>query len=106
MHYNFAVKWLKAFRESPESVCKLYDDHGFIFEDVMLDQHNIDNKPDLLRLFAPYANKDTENGIGVHNFKIQFHIRDQQCRLIPREVRPEHAALFLGLDVASHAFSI
>src|SRR6202011_5860016 len=60
MHYNFAVKWLKAFRQSPESVCKLYDDQGFIFEDVMLDQHNIDNKPDFLRLFAPYANKDTE----------------------------------------------
>ena len=34
MHYNFAVKWLKAFRESPEAVCKLYDD-DFIFEDVI-----------------------------------------------------------------------
>ena len=48
MHYSFCVKWLKAFRHSSEAICKLYgpgDD--FVFEDVMLDQHNIDNQADL-----------------------------------------------------------
>ena len=104
MHYNFAVKWLKAFRESSEAVCALYDDNGFVFEDVMLDQHNIDNKPDLLRLFAPYANKDPENGIGVHNFKIRSYIGDEHCGLIRWEWTPEHAAVFLGLDVANKPF--
>lgn len=104
MHYNFAVKWLKAFRDSSEAVCALYDDDGFIFEDVMLDQHNIDNKPDLLRLFAPYANKDPENGVGVHNFKIRSYIGDQRCGLIRWEWTPEHAAVFLGLDVANKPF--
>jgi steroid delta-isomerase-like uncharacterized protein len=104
MHYNFAVKWLKAFRESPESVCKLYDDDGFIFEDVMLDQHNIDNKPDLLRIFAPYANTDPDNGIGIHNFKIRSYVGDENCGLIRWEWGPEHAAAFLGLDVAGKPF--
>ncbi len=104
MHYNFAVKWLKAFRESPESVCELYDDRGFTFDDVMLDQYHIDNKPDLLRLFAPYANKDTENGIGLHNFKIRSYIGDEQCGLIRWDWNPEHAAVFLGLDVAGKPF--
>jgi steroid delta-isomerase-like uncharacterized protein len=104
MHYNFAVKWLKAFRESPESVCALYDDSGFVFEDVMLDQHNIDSKADLHRVFAPYANKDPETGIGVHNFKIRSYIGDENCGLIRWEWSPEHAAVFLGLDVAGKPF--
>jgi steroid delta-isomerase-like uncharacterized protein len=104
MHYNFAVKWLKAFRDSSEAVCRLYDDEGFVFEDVMLDQHHIDNKPDLLRLFAPYANKDPDNGIGVHNFKIRSYIGDERCGLIRWEWSPEHAAVFLGLDVAGKTF--
>jgi steroid delta-isomerase-like uncharacterized protein len=103
MHYNFAVKWLKAFRESPEAVCKLYDD-DFIFEDVMLDQHNITSKPDLHRLFAPYANTDPENGIGIHNFKIRSYLGDERSGLIRWEWSPEHAAAFLGLDVAGKPF--
>ena len=104
MHYNFAVKWLKAFRESSEAVCALYDDDGFLFEDVMLDQHGIDNKPDLLRLFAPYANKDPENGIGIHNFKIRSYIGDANSGLIRWEWSPEHAGQFLGLDVVNKPF--
>ena len=40
MNYEFAVKWLKAFRTSPEEICALYA-HDFLFEDPMLDQHGI-----------------------------------------------------------------
>jgi Predicted solute binding protein len=104
MHYNFAIKWLYAFREASETVCALYDDGGFVFEDVMLDQHNIDNKPDLLRLFAPYANKDPDNGIGIHNFRVRSYIGDERSGLIRWEWQPEHAAIFLGLDVAGKPF--
>jgi steroid delta-isomerase-like uncharacterized protein len=104
MHYNFAIKWLYAFREASETVCALYDDDGFVFEDVMLDQHNIDNKPDLLRLFAPYANKDPDNGIGIHNFRVRSYIGDERSGLIRWEWQPEHAAIFLGLDVAGKPF--
>jgi len=104
MHYNFAVKWLKAFRSSAEEVCALYEDEGFVFEDVMLDQHNIDTKPDLLRNFAPYANTDPENGIGIHNFKIRSYVGDARSGLIRWEWSPEHAGSFLGLDVAGKPF--
>ena len=104
MHYNFAVKWLKAFRSSAEEVCELYEDDGFVFEDVMLDQHNINTKPDLLRNFAPYANKDLENGIGVHNFKIRSYVGDANSGLIRWEWAPEGAGSFLGLDVAGKPF--
>lgn len=103
MHYNHAVKWLKAFRHSPAAICALYDD-SFVFEDVMLDQHNINNKADLHRLFAPYANTDPENGIGIHNFKIRSYVGDERSGLIRWEWNPEHAAVFLGLDVAGKPF--
>jgi steroid delta-isomerase-like uncharacterized protein len=105
MHYNFAVKWLKAFRSSPEEVCALYEDDGFVFEDVMLDQHNINNKPDLIRLFGLYANKDRTNGLGVHNFKIRSYIGDGRSGLIRWEWSPEDAATFIGMDVAGKPFS-
>lgn len=106
MHYNFGIKWLKAFRESSEAVCKLYgpgDD--FVFEDEMLDQHNVNNQPDLHRLFAPYANKDRSNGIGVHNFRIRSYVGDQRFGLLRWEWTPEDAAVFLGLDVKNKPFT-
>ena len=103
MHYNHAVKWLKAFRESPEKVVALYND-DFVFEDVMLDQHNINNKPDLTRLFSLYANKDPDNGFGIHNFRIRSYIGDKRSGLIRWEWSPESAAMFLGLDVKNKPF--
>jgi steroid delta-isomerase-like uncharacterized protein len=104
MHYNFGIKWLKAFRSSPEEVCALYEDEGFVFEDAMLDQYDINTKGDLLRNFAPYANKDPENGIGIHNFKIRSYVGDARSGLLRWEWSPEHAASFLGLDVAGEPF--
>jgi steroid delta-isomerase-like uncharacterized protein len=103
MNYNFAVKWLKAFRTSSEEVCALYDD-DFLFEDLMLDQ-SVTDKADLHRVFAPYANTDPENGVGVHNFRIRSYIGDERSGLIRWEWIPEHAGVFLGLDVAGKPFS-
>lgn len=103
MHYNFAVQWLKAFRSSSEEVCALYAD-DFVFEDPMLDQHNVNTKPDLLRLFSLYANKDRENGLGVHNFRIRGYHGDKRAGLITWEWSPEDCANFIGLDVAGKEF--
>jgi steroid delta-isomerase-like uncharacterized protein len=105
MHYNFGIKWLKAFRASPEAVCALYNRDGFVFEDVMLDQHNINDYDSLVRNFAPYANKDPEAGIGIHNFRIRSYIGDARSGLLRWEWAPEHAAMFLGLDVVGKPFS-
>jgi steroid delta-isomerase-like uncharacterized protein len=105
MHYNFGIKWLKAFRSSAEEVCALYNKDGFVFEDVMLDQHNINDYDDLIRNFAPYANKDPEAGTGIHNFRIRSYIGDARSGLLRWEWTPEHAAAFLGLDVAGKPFS-
>lgn len=106
MHYSFGVKWLKAFRHSSEAVCKLYgpgDD--FIFEDAMLDQHTINNQADLHRLFAPYANKDRTNGVGIHNFRIHSYTGDENFGLLRWEWGPEDAAVFIGLDVKDKPFT-
>lgn len=102
MNYAFAVRWLKAFRTSSEEVCALYAD-DFLFEDWMLDQ-SITDKEDLHRVFAPYANKDPENGIGIHNFRIRGYYGDAKSGLIRWEWGPDHAAVFLGLDVKDKPF--
>jgi steroid delta-isomerase-like uncharacterized protein len=102
MNYAFAIKWLKAFRTSPEEVCALYAD-DFLFEDLMLDQ-SITDKDDLHRVFAPYANKDPENGIGIHNFRIRSYTGDRRSGLIRWEWTPISAAVFLGLDVKDKPF--
>ena len=95
MSYRFAVLWLKAFRDSPEKVCQLYAD-DFLFEDLMLGQ-SITDKADLARAFAPYANADPDNGIGVHEFRIDEVIGDENRALIRWTWRATGAAAFLGV---------
>ena len=103
MNYAFAVKWLKAFRESADAVCELYAD-DFVFEDPILDQYQIRDKGDLNRIFSLYANKDRANGIGVHNFRIRGYEGDHRSGLIRWEWTPEDCANFIGLDVVNKPF--
>ena len=95
MSYRFAVLWLKAFRDSPEKVCQLYAD-DFLFEDLMLGQ-SITDKADLYRAFAPYANKDITNGVGLHLFRIDEDVGDENRALIRWTWRATGAAAFLGV---------
>jgi steroid delta-isomerase-like uncharacterized protein len=104
MNYEFAIKWLKCFRTSAEDICVLYDDEKFSFSDPMLDQHDINTKPDLLRLFELYANKDRTNGLGVHNFRVRGYIGDETSGLILWEWGPEDCANFLGMDAQNKPF--
>ncbi|MCW2750530.1 MAG: hypothetical protein JWR83_1640 [Aeromicrobium sp.] len=102
-NYAFAVKWLKAFRESPEAICELYSD-DFVFEDPILDQYQIRDKGDLAGIFSLYANKDRTNGYGVHNFRIRGYEGDERSGLIRWEWTPEDAGNFIGLDVTNKPF--
>ncbi|WP_330256081.1 nuclear transport factor 2 family protein [Nocardia sp. NBC_00565] len=95
MSHFFAVKWLKAFRESPEAVVALYADE-FLFEDPILGQ-SITNKDDLLRVFAPYANKDTENGIGINNFRIDEVVGDEKSAIYRWTWEAPTATAFVGV---------
>ena len=95
MSFRFAVMWLKAFRESADKVCELYADE-FLFEDLMLGQ-SITDKDDLARAFAPYANTDPDNGIGIHQFRIDEVIGDDDRALIRWTWQAIGAAAFLGV---------
>jgi steroid delta-isomerase-like uncharacterized protein len=95
MSHAFAVKWLKAFRESPEAVVALYAD-DFLFEDPILGQ-SITSKDDLLRVFAPYANADTGNGIGINNFRIDEVVGDNRSAIYRWTWRAPTATAFIGI---------
>jgi steroid delta-isomerase-like uncharacterized protein len=95
MNQRFAIEWLKAFRESPEKVCELYAD-DFLFEDLMLGQ-SITDKGELGRAFAPYANTDPTNGVGIHQFRIDEVIGDENTALIRWTWKAKGAAAFYGI---------
>jgi steroid delta-isomerase-like uncharacterized protein len=95
MSHHFAVKWLKAFRDSPEAVVALYAD-GFLFEDPILGQR-ITSREELLRVFAPYANKDTENGIGINNFRIDEVVGDEKSAIYRWTWEAPTATAFVGV---------
>jgi steroid delta-isomerase-like uncharacterized protein len=95
MSHSFAVKWLKAFRESPEAVVALYAD-DFLFEDPILGQ-KITDRDELLRVFAPYANKDTENGIGINNFRIDEVVGDEKSAIYRWTWKAPTATAFVGV---------
>lgn len=95
MSHFFAVKWLKAFRESPEAIVALYADE-FLFEDPILGQR-ITDKDELLRVFVPYANKDTENGIGINNFRIDEVVGDEKSAIYRWTWEAPTATAFVGL---------
>ncbi|MBB6407086.1 nuclear transport factor 2 family protein [Arthrobacter sp. AZCC_0090] len=91
-----AVKWLKAFRSSPEDVVAMYAE-PFVFTDPILDQHAITSREDLLRVFGPYANVDTTNGIGINNFRIDEVIGDEQAAVYRWTWEARKAQAFLGI---------
>lgn len=95
MSHFFAVKWLKAFRESPEAIVALYAD-DFLFEDPILGQ-KITSKDELLRVFGPYANKDTENGIGINNFRIDEVVGDKNSAIYRWTWQAPSATAFVGV---------
>jgi steroid delta-isomerase-like uncharacterized protein len=95
MSHAFAVKWLKAFRESAEAVVALYAD-DFLFEDPILGQ-SITSKDELLRVFAPYANADTKNGIGINNFRIDEVVGDDKAAIYRWTWRAPTAGAFVGV---------
>jgi steroid delta-isomerase-like uncharacterized protein len=95
MSHAFAVKWLKAFRESPEAVVALYAE-DFLFEDPILGQ-TVTSKADLLRVFAPYANDDTGNGIGINNFRIDEVVGDDKAAIYRWTWQAPTANAFVGV---------
>jgi steroid delta-isomerase-like uncharacterized protein len=95
MNQRFAVLWLKAFRESPELVSEMYADE-FLFEDLMLGQ-SITDKAELVAAFAPYANADLTNGVGVHHFRIDEVVGNSDSAIIRWTWEAHGAAQFLGV---------
>jgi steroid delta-isomerase-like uncharacterized protein len=95
MTNRFAIEWLKAFRSDPVKVSWMYADE-FLFEDLILDQ-SITDRDELIRVFAPYANNDPTNGIGIHYFHIEEVIGDEHRALIRWSWEAHHCAVFLGV---------
>lgn len=92
----FANKWLKGFRSGAADVVALYGE-PFSFTDPILDQYGISDREDLLRVFAPYANTDETNGIGINNFRTDEVVGDENGAIYRWTWKADSAQAFLGV---------
>ncbi len=95
MLHRRGVMWLKSFRESSEKVAATFAD-DFLFEDLIVAQ-SITDRGEFERAMGPYANADLDNGIGVHQFRIDEVIGDERCELIRWTWEAHGAASFFGI---------
>lgn len=96
MNKEFATRWIQSFSKSPEEGVSFYADE-FDFADAPLEQRIVDDKAALSRVFAPYANSDPANGVGIHRFEVLEYIGDEHSGLIQWRWRATHAASLFGL---------
>lgn len=100
MNKEWATAWIKSFGESPQAGISYYADDCH-FEDVPFDQ-DLKLEGDLApleRLFGPYANKDPENGIGVHHFEVDDYVGDENSGFVVWRWEATDCANFFGLEV-------
>jgi hypothetical protein len=65
LNIHFAAAWLRAFSSGPEDVLTFYAD-DFEFCDPPQEILIRHDKSALGRTFRPLANRDPENGLGIH----------------------------------------
>lgn len=76
MNKEWAHRWVKGFQTSAEEQVEFYADE-FHFEEIPLGISIRNDKEELLRCFAPFANKDPNNGLGMHNFTALDYIGNE-----------------------------
>lgn len=97
MNYQFALKWLRAFREGPEATLAMYADK-FLFEDEPLDAAFTEKEAEAFaRFFAPFNNQDPTNGMGIHNFQIKDYLGDEKSGCILWTWTASHCDSFAGI---------
>ena len=104
MNKEWATSWIKSFGSSPEEGGSFYAEDCH-FEDVPLDQDVKNDHAAIVRIFWPYANKDTENGIGIHHFEVDEYVGDESSGFIVWRWEAEHCATFLGLPTEGKKIS-
>ncbi|MGQ0697252.1 MAG: ester cyclase [Panacagrimonas sp.] len=102
MNIHFAAAWLRSFSTGPEAALTFYADE-FDFADVPLERFIRKDKAALGRAFAPLANKDPSNGVGIHRFEAVEYIGDQNSGLVLWKWKVEHASTVFGLPTRGSA---
>ena len=96
MNAVHAQRWLDAFAAGPEAAVAFYAD-DFVFDDVPLEQAIRGDKAALGRAFAPFANRDPGNGVGLHRFTVLEYIGDARSGVVHWQWIATDAAAFFGL---------
>lgn len=92
-------QWLDALLQSfidNDAVEKFYADE-FEFHDYPLEHHVVNDKEKLKRMFQVFANRDPDNGMGIHEFEVaDFKVSGNTC-LWQFNWRASHTQSFFGI---------
>ena len=98
MNLQHVTNWIKSFSRSPDEAVSFYADE-FDFADYPLEQFIKNDKIRLKRAFIPFANKDPDNGFGIHEFDVDEYIGNEHAGLIRFSWKARNCSSFFGLPV-------
>ena len=98
MNREHVTNWIKSFGRSADEAVSFYAEE-FDFADYPLEQFIRNDKAALRRAFLPFANRDPDNGFGLHEFDVEEYIGDERAGLIRFSWKARACSVFFGLQV-------
>jgi steroid delta-isomerase-like uncharacterized protein len=104
MNFEYAKRWADAVSNDTNAFADLYAADGdFCIERHMMDDHMDDTVSDhatIVERLGGLANKDADNGLGIHTFTATEYIGDQRYGLIHWDYTVENASHYRGLPAS------
>lgn len=105
MNFEWSKNWHETFgRSAQEIVDGWADGVDIVHEDPILDQRST-TKEELLATFAPYSNRDPDNGIGIHTFVANEYVGNAQSGVSHWTWTAEGCSEFLGIPTNGKTIS-
>lgn len=97
-----AQKWCETLSNDTQAHADLYaDDQHFAIDRTMMDDHmndTVSTKAELVERYGPFANKDADNGLGVHTFKATKYTAGTSHGLIEWDYEVSGLSTFRGIE--------
>jgi steroid delta-isomerase-like uncharacterized protein len=102
MNLDYAQQWASALSTDTQAFAELYAADGdFCIERHMMDDHMEDTLSDratVVERLGGLANRDADNGLGIHTFTVTEYIGDERYGMIHWDYVVEHASRYRGLQ--------
>ncbi len=97
MNIEHVSELMRRFSEDVDLALEFYAD-DCDFTDHPLEQKIANDKAKLRRAFIPFANKNPDNGMGIHHFDALEYIGNEKSGLLQWQWTADHCASIFGLS--------